>query len=182
MISGLLYLQALNSCEEASAGLMEAQRRIISMSVLYDRLYRSTDFRGVQADEYFRDFLNEIDQTLSHDGRIVIESRIDSIVINSITMISVGIIVNELVTNALKYAFPYNAKGIITINLKLIDNGIIRLSVQDNGIGLPDSYLQEESTGFGLSMVNMLTEQIGGEMEILRNNGSQFIIKFQNKG
>ncbi|PKL17913.1 MAG: hypothetical protein CVV49_08655 [Spirochaetae bacterium HGW-Spirochaetae-5] len=180
MISGLLYLQASNSCKEASDGLMEAQRRVISMSVLYDRLYRSTDFRGVRADEYFRDFLNEIDQTLSHDGRIVIQNNIDSVEINSIKMISVGIIVNELVTNALKYAFPDNAKGIITINLKLTDAGIIRLSVRDNGIGLPDSYSQEEATGFGLSMVNLLTEQIGGEMEILRNNGSEFVIKFKN--
>lgn len=89
-----------------------------------------------------------------------------------------GMIINELLTNALKYAFPDGRSGSIMIRMKKLCGRTVEISVKDSGIGLPDAVQIAKSKGFGLSLVNMLVQQLNGKLKIVKNGGTEFRIVF----
>ena len=89
-----------------------------------------------------------------------------------------GLMVNELITNTIKYAFPNDRKGEIKIKLEEIEN-VIHLIVEDNGIGLPEDFNIENLESLGLQLVVSLTEQLNGNIEIFKSNGTKFLITFE---
>lgn len=171
-IVSLLVLQATRlKNPEAVAALKDSQSRVLSMMVLYDKLYRSHSFMEVSFKEYLINLIEEIAANFENRDRVKVEMQIEDFIINTKVLSTLGIIVNELITNAMKYAFSGRDKGLLTVSATLKDK-TVTLIIKDNGIGLPETVNIEASTGFGLELINMLTKQLKGNIKIERSGGS----------
>jgi PAS domain S-box-containing protein len=177
-IASLLYLQA-DSLNDHSAvtALTDAYNRVNSMMLIYEKLYKSSDFREINADIYLSDLIESITSTINTSSNIEIISRIENCPINTSLLFPVGIIINELLSNSFKYAFPDMRTGKIVISL-INNNGIIEINFSDNGIGIPDEVINLDSKGFGINLVKILVEQINGNIEIKGENGAEYKISF----
>lgn len=177
-VMGMLSLQAdaLHDPSCASS-LADARSRIQSMMVLYDRLYRSSDFRAISTEEYIAPLIDEIIGNFPDHGSVRIEKRIDDRVLDAKTLSPVGIILNELITNAMKHAFTGRKEGLIGVAFSFRD-GHATLDIYDDGVGIPEDFDIKTSTGFGMQLVDMLTEQLGGTLRVERRQGTRFIIEF----
>jgi PAS domain S-box-containing protein len=177
-IVGLLSIQSDTIKEpSAAAALQDAGSRVRSMMMLYDKLYRSEGFQAISIKEYLSPLADEITGTFSEGRSVKIEKFIDDFTINAETLFSLGIIVNELITNMMKYAFKDINEKVMTISAA-VNNDHVRIILGDNGKGIPAAITMDNSTGFGLQLVSMLTRQIGGQMKIERDNGTKFILEF----
>ena len=177
-IRGLLALQvSAERNPEAAASLKDAESRIQSMIMLYDRLDHADNLREMSIKEYLEPLIREIVGSFNNREVVTVESDIDDFILDVKNLSPLGIIVNELITNIMKYAFPSNNSGLIRISVSQI-RGIVSLHIRDNGVGIPESVDFKKSTGFGLDLVAMLTEQIGGSIRIERGNGTGFVIEF----
>jgi PAS domain S-box-containing protein len=178
-IAALLYLQ-LGSMEnpEAITEIQDARARVLSMMGIYDILYRSGEYRRVAAGEYFSDLIDKISATYITSPRVRIEKSVDNMTLNSAILFPVGMIVNELLTNALKYAFRDGKPGIITVRIMKKDDKHAEIDIRDNGKGLPDAFEISNTRGFGLTLVKMMIQQINGTIRINRVGGTEFRIVF----
>ena len=186
-IAGLLYLQSVSMDNEAaSSALKDAHSRVLSMMLIYDKLFRTSSFSSITTGSYLPDLIAGIISSFPYFGHIKIETKIDDCVLDTNTLVPVGIIINELLTNAYKYAFPSNrddlknetAEGLIQISFLDKGNRSFEIIFQDNGVGVPESIVLGESKGFGLNLVSLLTEQMRGSVQIERNQGTTFRIMF----
>ncbi len=188
-ITGLLNLQADTMKDHPAAvnALNDAGNRVQSMSILYDKLYRSIEFKKMSIKEYFPTLIDEIVANFPNSKFVKVEKKIDDVMISAKILSSLGIIINELITNIMKYAFTGREEGLITVVASSIGAGSkpgstrLRFEIKDNGIGIPESVDVENSTGFGFKLVSMLAKQIGGSIKVERNNGTKFILEFEVK-
>lgn len=178
-VYSLLSIQAsLQEGEEARAVLQDAAGRIQSMKVLYDRLYRSELTGSASIADYLPRLIAEILGIFPQKDSVKVETRIDDIVLGVGTLSPLGIIMNELVTNAMKYSLSGGGGDTITVTASRKDGGF-SMSFEDNGPGIPESVSFEESTGFGLRLVGVLVRQINGSISIDRRAGARFILDFE---
>ena len=130
----------------------------------------------------FQDYLEQLSSTLASmykgKGEIACKVEAYNIEIDIDTAIPLGLIVNELVSNADKYAFPEDRNGKIVIALKRQDDKAYQLLVKDDGVGLPAGIDPEKSTSLGLRLVSILTRQLNGEITLKNENGTSIIITF----
>jgi PAS domain S-box-containing protein len=177
-VVSLLSLQASTLKDPAAVEALEVSKnRVKSMMLLYDKLYRSVNFKEMSIKDYIPQLIDEIIGNFSIRVNIKVEKYIDDFILDARVFLPLGIIVNELITNAMKYSFAGRERGLIRISAsKCIYNTVI---IEDNGIGLPESIDTNNTTGFGLKLVGMLTQQIGGTIKIERNNGTKFILEFK---
>ena len=177
-IMNLLKLQADGLSEPAAvAALEDAGNRVQSMMVLYDKLYQSGNIDGISAKEYITALVDQIILNLPNYGFVRIEKQIDDFILDINILSSLGIIINELLSNIMKYAFKGRSDGLITLSSSLIGDSYY-IVIQDNGIGMPESVSFENSPGFGMHMVSMLAGQIGADIWIERGRGTKFVLKF----
>lgn len=178
-LASLLSLQA-NAAGETivKEALVEAQGRVESMLVLYDRLYRREDCHSASSKEYFDELLSFIRSAICPAPELSLELSIDDILIDSEYLFPLGILANELITNALKYAFPQGRPGRVHVAFHALPDGECVLSVADNGIGLPEGITVGESTGMGLILIDELTRQLHGSVEVLSGPGTDIKVKF----
>jgi len=149
----------------------------MSMSFVHDLLYQTKDFTNIDFSKYLQNITSHIMNTYNLNKNIQLNLTIESIFLNLDSAIPCGLIVNELITNAFKYAFPNSKKGEINVVLKLIENKVT-LSVADNGVGINNkvNYLTTESLGFQL--INSLVSQIDAEMQYDNSQGTKFTLNF----
>lgn len=177
-ISSLLSLQSHSIKEpQAIAALEDARGRVYSMGMLYDKLYRSVDFKEVSIKGYLPDLIDEIVGNFPNRHCIKVEKEIQEYILDAKRLQPIGIIINELLTNIMKYAFAGRTEGMIIV-LATGENGHAVISVQDNGNGMPECVSFDNSTGFGLQLVHMLTQQINGTIRIERGNGTKVVLEF----
>jgi PAS domain S-box-containing protein len=177
-IKGLLTLQlTAEDNPSAAASLRDAESRVQSMIMLYDRLYSTENFRELSVKEYLQPLAGEIVGSFPNFAKVKIETDIEDFVLNVQTLSPLGIIINELLTNMMKYAFTGRESGVIKLSAFMRGNRA-SISLRDNGVGLPESISFENSTGFGLELVNMLVMQIGGSIRIERGEGTRFVLEF----
>ncbi len=177
-IKGLLTLQL--SAEDnptAAASLRDAESRVQSMIMLYDRLYCTENFRELSVKDYLQPLTEEITGSFIDRAKIEIKTDIEDFILNINKLTPLGIIVNELLTNMMKYAFTGRDHGTIIMSVSMIDNHVV-IKVQDDGVGIPEAVSLQNTRGFGLELVNMLTEQIGGVIRIERGEGTTFVLEF----
>jgi PAS domain S-box-containing protein len=177
-IKGLLSLQiAREKNSSAMASLKDAESRVQSMITLYNKLYCTDNYRELSVKGYLQPLALQIVGNYPKKNCVHLETYIDDCILNVRFLSPLGIIVNELLTNMMKYAFDGRESGLITLIVSVKEAHVL-IKLQDDGIGIPVSVDFGESTGFGMQIVGMLTEQLGGSIRIERNRGSLFILEF----
>jgi PAS domain S-box-containing protein len=185
VISSLLRLQSMSiKAKRLKDILRDSQGKIRAMALIHEKLYQSGDLTKIRMPDYIYSLINEISEAYdSESAQVVIRQSIEDISLGVDLVIPCGLIINELITNALKYAFPEGKKGEITIALKRKDTDIIELAVRDSGIGIPEEVDLKSSETLGIHLVIMLAEdQLGGTITIERKNGTTFMLTFPEKG
>jgi PAS domain S-box-containing protein len=177
-IYSLLSLQArTQENPEVSRVLLDAAERIPIMQAIYNRLYCYGEGKGFASiREYFGSLIPEIMAIFPRSGSIRIETKLDDSVLAPKILSSLGIIVNELFTNSMKYAFADRDEGTISLTVSAKDGRLLFI-YEDNGPGIPENVSPENSPGFGLSLVSILVSQISGSLRIDRSKGASFIIE-----
>lgn len=177
-ISSLLHLQ-MEAVKTPSAqmALQDAEGRVRSMMVLYDKLYNSSNYNSVSMNDYLPTLLHEIVGLFQSKIPIKIETHIEDIILPARLLTPLGIILNEMTTNAIKHAFPERSNGKISLTSTHSSNHISIL-FQDNGIGLPKTASLKGAKGFGMQLIGMLINQINGNLTIQREIGTAYLIEF----
>jgi PAS domain S-box-containing protein len=182
VISNLIDLQALSINDKKIVELFkETQSRIKSMALVHEKLYQSKDLSNVNLKDYINELVNTLltSYQISRDT-IVLKLDIDNISVSIDAAIPSGLIVNELMSNSLKYAFPGDRQGEISIMLHKNEKGEIELYFSDNGIGFPKGFDINNPKSLGLKLVKNLTEkQLEGKVELRTNQRTEFLIKFK---
>ncbi|MEP0869368.1 PAS domain S-box protein [Trichocoleus desertorum AS-A10] len=182
IISSLLNLQAQYLNDSAALAIFrESQNRIESMALIHEKLYQSKDMARINASEYIYDLVTNLFYTYEINSEaIALKINIDEIWLGLDTAIPCGLIINELVLNALKHAFPKGHTGEVCISFGLRDAHHLMLVVSDTGVGLPRDLDYQNTDSLGLQLVNALTQQLEGVIEINQSNGVKFEIVFSN--
>jgi two-component sensor histidine kinase len=177
-IAGILSLQA-ETLEEpsAKAALKDAESRVQSMMLLYNKLYQSAGFKSVRVLSYLPALIDEILESFPNSASIKVWKVIDDFSLDAKLLQPLGIIINELLTNIMKYAFTGGILGVITVSAVLRSEKVY-LSIEDNGNGMPESVDFANSPGFGLMLVGLLTKQLHGTIRIERVRGTRIILEF----
>ena len=178
IIASLLHLQESHVEGEFLDTLKESELRVKSMATIHEKVYQSDTLTDINFKDYIEKLVYDILYSYGiPKGKIQTNINIEDINLNIDTAIPLGLLINELVTNSVKYAFP-ETKGTITIEMKPLNDGI-ELIVGDDGKGLPNDINFDNSDTLGLQLVNNLTNQIEGHIEIDRSHGTQFKITFK---
>ncbi|BCL37465.1 PAS domain S-box protein [Nostoc sp. MS1] len=179
IVSGLLLLHSQTLKDpELIRTLRESQNRVESISLIHKNLYTSPNIGQLDVAEYINNLASNIMMSYQvEQGRINLETNISQITLNVDQAIACGLIINELLTNSLKHAFPQR-KGKIKIDLQKVDENI-EMTIQDNGVGLPDNLDWRYTDSLGLSLVyDLVTEQLEGTVSVVRQPGTTFKIQF----
>ncbi len=179
IISSLLSLQANHtSCDEAAEILKESRGRVKSMAMIHEKLYHSSNLSRLNMAEYLNNLVSDILRSYSSvSSKVSSNVDVDDIYLNINTALPMGLMVNELVSNSIKHAFP-EGEGNISIKLEYDGEKYI-LTVSDNGIGLPEDVDPFESSSLGLKLVNSLSIQLEGDLSVLGDDETTFILKFK---
>jgi two-component sensor histidine kinase len=179
IVSSLLSLQSENITDQKYLELIaDSRSRIHSMALVHEMLYSAKDLKRINIAEYIRHLCAGVQSTYARPNSDI-EIRFDfteGIYFDIDRMIPVGLIINEIVSNSIKYAFPNN-QGLITVSLKLVSKKM-KLVIKDNGIGIPDMYLKGEIGHLGLQLIHMLSEQIDGKLTISKSPGTLYSLDF----
>ncbi len=163
--------------KETESSLSDAINRLKSMRILYDKLFKTQDLDTVQIKEYLNSLVDEVVEVFPNQDNLIVEKNIQNFTINSKLLFPLGIIINELITNAMKYAFTDNNDNKLMVFAEQ-DRGHVRIIIEDNGAGLNHDFDLEKSTGFGLQLVKMLVKQLNATLDIKGESGTCFQIEF----
>lgn len=179
VVSSLLALQSAQIDDATTKDAMtEGQNRVNSIGIVHQKLYQGTNLGAVEMKDYFLNLSESILDSFGAEQRINLKLAMENLDLDIDTAVPLGLIVNELLTNCIKYAFPKGEKGTITIKLQKQDNNILRLEVADNGVGKSGI---THGTGFGGQLVSLLTQQLNGTMTEESQDGTILIFDFKLK-
>jgi PAS domain S-box-containing protein len=182
VISSLLSLQSEYLKDEGMIKIFkESQNRVKSMALIHEKLYQSRNLAEIDFADYLRELTTQLFRSYGIGAHgVYLNVNASQVLLAVDRAIPCGIIVNELVTNALKYAFPESRGGRIDIDLHPIDEDRIRLAVRDNGVGFPEDVDFETSDSLGLTLVRMLADQVQGDVVLQEEgHGAEFIMTFR---
>jgi len=179
VISSLLNLQSRYIKDKEMLGVFkESQNRIKSLSFVHEKLYQSKDLARIDLKDYIKDLVNSLFQSYgTNTGKIALGIDVENIPLGIDYAIPCGLIVNELVSNSLKHAFPKDRKGKIYISFHS-DDDKFTLIISDNGIGLPKDLDFRNTETLGLQLVCTLTDQLEGSIKLNKDGGTEFKITF----
>jgi len=180
IISSLLSLQKRFVDDEDAVNILkESQNRVKSMAIIHEKLYQSSDITRINFADYLRSLVADLFYSYyidNHQIRPFME--IDDIKLNIETAVPLGLIISEIVSNSLKYAFPDGRTGEVYLSLRTLDNGY-EMIIGDDGIGFPADIEFRKTESLGMQLVNSLIKQLDGDIELDRTNGTSFIIRFK---
>jgi two-component sensor histidine kinase len=179
IVSTLLRLQSRYiKDEKALEVLNESQNRIKSMALIHEKLYQSQDFARIDFSDYIAKMITHLFAIYKVEfGRIRHNVEAKNIQLDINRAIPCGLIINELITNALKHAFPEDREGEILVRMRPSDGDKYELTVKDNGVGLPEGFDIRQKGTLGFQIVSDLVKQLDGSIEIRRDAGSEIIIR-----
>ena len=184
IVSSLLELQSAQIDDPSvQAAMLSSQNRVHSMGIIHQKLYQGEHLAAIEMRDYFINLSESILDSFNAEGRIKVECDMPKLVLDVDTAISIGLITNELLTNALKYAFNEKEYGEIKISLtEQLDNanteGELLLKISDDGTGKPING-KAKGTGFGTQLINLLTKQLDGQLTYEINNGTIVSLAFK---
>jgi two-component sensor histidine kinase len=151
-----------------------------SIALIHEKLYRSPEITRIDFSEYVRDLVSDLFHTYGvREEVIAVSMKIEDVSLETDTAIPCGLIINELVSNVLKHAFPDQAKGRVTIELAAVGSKLFALQVRDDGVGLAPDYDWRTGSSLGLKLVEDLTRQLEGTMAVHVDGGTTFRITFR---
>jgi len=184
VVSSLLNMQARNARDKNTIEILsEARDRIKTMSLIHSQLYEGSDLAAINMKGFIDQLLGQLLQSYSiGDTRITRVVRVADYPFPISVAVPVGLIINELLSNALKHAFDGRDEGKIEVSLTASDGGRINLTVSDDGVGLPAGFDIDKSKTLGLRLVKILTEdQLQGNLEVTSDGGATFNIEFETE-
>jgi PAS domain S-box-containing protein len=183
VVSSLLSLQAAQATEPETIEILdESQRQIRSMALIHEKLYRSDSLAEIDFGDYVKSLVDDLLQMYNvPGGAITIAVDIENVQLGVDTAIPCGLIINELVSNSLKYAFPDGRTGDVTVALQRA-NGVHTLTVADDGVGFPADLDFRATDSLGMQLVTALVNQLEGTITLDRTKGTTFIITFKSEG
>ncbi len=183
VMNSLLSLQAGFATDRVHRKMFtDAQTRIRSMALAHDLLYRSERLADIRSDEYIGNLLDYLIASISNVGKVVeIKKELEDLSFSLDTTIPVGFLITELVSNSLKHAFPDRNEGEITVSLRSTGEEEFELMVKDDGVGIPEDVDLKDPQSLGLELVNTFVEQLKGQMEVVRDAGTEARIRFKKR-
>jgi len=157
--------------------LAECKRRVLAIGLIHEQLYQSGDYGKVPFSQYVRSLATNILHAADSTGAIDLECALDPVTLPVDKAISCGLILNELITNALKHAFPDGAQRRLWVELQQKSNSRVSMSVRDGGLGKPPSF-DEPAAGLGLQLIRTLTDQLDGTVHATSNQGTTVTVEF----
>lgn len=178
VISGLLQMQMWETENEYVASAMQqSQSRVRSIALVHEKLYQSESLSHIEFDKYIRDLLDGISDTyLGNDSSIQITTDLDELILNVNQAIPCSLLINELVVNAFRHAFDEHDQGTIHISMSMT-NSKATLMVKDNGIGFPDTEIEQDD--IGMLLVNTLSNQLKADLELENDEGAKIMVTFE---
>ena len=182
VISSLLNLQSRNLDDERARDILkESRNRVRSMALIHELLYQSEDLTRIPFGVYIRKLTNDLYRTYQVDSdHVTVNITAGDLMVGIDTAIPCGLIINELVSNSLKHAFPAGAPGEIVISLEVDKEENFILKVSDNGVGIPDGLDLRNAESLGMQLVSSLVDQLGASFEIDGSRGTRFTINFMH--
>ena len=182
VISMLISLQSASIKDDRVVdALQEINNRIRVMALVHEKLYQSKDLYRILLDEYLRELAGSIISTYKSEKQVTLSVQAQPVAVSIDVAIPCGLVLNEIISNSMKYAFPGKTSGVIEISIRDL-KGRMELVVRDNGIGLPSNIDLEKTKTLGLRLImNIVTKQLGGHLKVERENGTSFIMNFENK-
>ena len=180
VISSLLNLQAAGvKDKQALEMLKESQSRVRSLALIHEKLYRSEDLVGIDFAGYIDSLAADLFRSYGVNSEaIALKINVDQVSLDVDTAMPCGLIINELVSNSLKHAFPAGKEGEIRIELRADNGNGLTLIVSDNGVGFPKGLDFRRTESFGLQVVCTFTDQLGGAIGLRRSGGTEFKVEF----
>lgn len=180
IVTSLLNLKKnMSDSTEVQTALEDCRNRVYSMALVHHKIYNSKNIVGLKFQEYIAELTNDVLHSMGDERNTILNINAEDIYLELSNAIPCGLILNELVTNSLKYAKSPDKKLQIDIELKKLDKEII-FTYSDNGPGLPDSAFSKANS-LGIELIKSLSEQIDGTYEFKNENGSRFTLKFKAK-
>jgi PAS domain S-box-containing protein len=182
IISSLLSLQSRNIKGGKELEIFkESQNRVKSMAMIHENLYRTPNLARINFKDYIQNLISGLFMSYGiNQDTVKTEMDLNNILLDIDTAIPCGLILNELMSNSLKHAFPEGKKG--KINISLLEEGNkLKMIVGDDGSGFPDEIDFRNTDSLGLKLINTLVNQLKGEIELEKSKGTKFIIKFEKK-
>lgn len=178
VISGMLELESMSN-GDADQALKESRDRIKSMALIHEKLYQSKSFSEIDLKNYMQELTNHICSTyIAKDKNIRVESNFDEVQLNINQAVPVGLIMNEILANALEHGFKDKQSGTIKMAMHQIDEKV-HIQVKDDGSGFPGNIDFQESNGTGSAIISSLIQQIDGELSVKQQNGLTLKLIFQ---
>ena len=180
IISGILYLQAYSLTDNKILKLFkDCQNRIHSMALVHEHLYKSESLATINVKKYVSQLIDKIQHSFTSSSlTLEIIFDIDNLEFSIDTAIPCGLIINEIITNSMKYGFPDRDEGEISISIKKTKFNQVSMILKDSGIGFPKDFSINEDQGLGTQLITTLTEQLHGVIEMSSDNGAKTSIVF----
>ena len=166
--------------KEALSAIRNSQHRLFAISLIHQKLYKTDNTALIDMNSYIKDLANYLMDSFDVRDTIKFDLDIEHILLEEAQSIPVGLILNEAITNSIKYAFPKREKGIISVQMKKV-KGSHFIVIKDNGIGLPEGFNVISKSSLGMTLIKGLTNQLDGNFEIKNENGTLIEVIFKNK-
>ncbi len=177
IIIGLLNMKRNNSTNvETQQDLDDVKARVMSISLVHDRMYSARNTSAVDVDGYVDDLVKEISHAFHLVNQVKFEVSVEELSIDVSVAIPLGLIINELITNSMKHAFKNTSEPIIFIKIVRQDSDVLHVTIRDNGSGIND--IKSKTDGMGMVLIEALTEQLGGTYKFSEDNGVKFELIF----
>ena len=182
VISSLLDMSRMQTANEEAIDLLKAAgNRIGTMSLIHSQLYRSDRFGRIDMGKHLREVTNSLLQLYGQKKNITIDIKASEVYLPVSQAIPTALVLNELVSNALKHGFSGRPKGMLEISMQWLTNDTVRMYVKDNGVGIPEEADPFKADSLGLKLVrNLVEKQLKGKLQFKRNKGAEFIIEFKD--
>ncbi len=181
VIISMLELQILDIDDDRVKSIFkDTEHRIRAMALVHEKLYQSQDLSEIDLGSYLKDVVHSLVGNMVLAGKISLNVEIETTPINIDYAVPLGLVINEIVTNSLKHAFPDNRAGTLSLQLTRGEDSKIRLEISDDGVGLPENIDIHKSSSFGIQLVeSLITTQLGGEISVERSGGTLYLIVFK---
>jgi len=167
--------------EKAHAAIRESQHRMQSIAFIHQKLYQSESRALIEAHIYIAELIEYLSNSFDIGKRICFEKNLVDLELDVSRAVPIGLILNEAITNSIKYAFPNDADGCISVSLCCVQENSFRLCVSDNGIGLPEGFEIAKCRSLGMNLMRGLSKQIGSSLKLENNNGLSISIDFKDE-